>query len=100
MSRTSRISAACIALAAATPLAAQTLSITTAGGDYATGLKEAMWGPAAAELGFEVREETQSDSLGSLKMQVTAGAVTTDVMHLGSSEGAQAGAQGLLEPLD
>jgi putative spermidine/putrescine transport system substrate-binding protein len=100
MSPTLRISAAFIALAAATPLAAQTVSITTAGGDYATALKEAMWAPAAAELGLEVREETQSDGLGALKMQVTSGAVTTDVIHLGSSEGAQAGAQGLLEPLD
>lgn len=100
MSQKLRISAAVIAIAAATPLVAQTVSITTAGGDYATGLKEAMWKPAAAELGLEVRDETQSDSLGALKMQVTSGAVTTDVIHLGSSEGAQAGAQGLLEPLD
>ena len=100
MFRTLHLSAALVVIAAATPSAAETVSITTAGGDYATGLKEAMWAPAAAELGLEIRDETQSDGLGALKMQVTSGAVTTDVVHLGSSEGAQAGAQGLLEPLD
>jgi putative spermidine/putrescine transport system substrate-binding protein len=95
-----RLTAAVIALAGAGPLAAQTLTITTAGGDYGAAMKETMWGPAAKELGFEVREETQSDGFAALKMQVTSGTVTTDVIHLGSPEGAQAAAQGLLEPLD
>lgn len=95
-----RLSVAAIAIAAASPLAAQTLTITTAGGDYGTAMKQAMWAPAAAQLGFTVTEETQSDSFAALKMQVTAGAVTTDVIHLGSPEGAQAATQGLLEPLD
>jgi putative spermidine/putrescine transport system substrate-binding protein len=95
-----RMTTAAIALAAAGPLAAQTLTITTAGGDYGAAMKETMWGPAAKELGYEVREETQSDGFAALKMQVTSGAVSTDVIHLGSPEGAQAAAQGLLEPLD
>jgi putative spermidine/putrescine transport system substrate-binding protein len=95
-----RLTMAAIALAVAGPLAAQTLTITTAGGDYGAAMKETMWGPAATELGLDVREETQSDGFAALKMQVTSGAVTTDVIHLGSPEGAQAAAQGLLEPLD
>ena len=96
-----RISVAAIAIGAASPvLAAQTLTITTAGGDYGAAIKSAMWGPAAVELGFDVHDETQSDGFAALKMQVTSGAVTTDVIHLGSPEGAQAAAQGLLEPLD
>jgi putative spermidine/putrescine transport system substrate-binding protein len=92
--------AAAVLISGASPLAAQTVTITTAGGDYGAAMKEAMWGPAAAQLGFEVREESQSDGFAALKMQVTSGAVTTDVIHLGSPEGAQAAAQGLLEPLD
>ncbi|HEX9857035.1 MAG TPA: ABC transporter substrate-binding protein [Paracoccaceae bacterium] len=94
------LSAAVLALAAAMPVAAETVTITTAGGDYGTAMKEAMWWPAATELGFEAREETQSDGFAALKMQVTSGAVSTDIIHLGSAEGAQAAAQGLLEPLD
>ena len=84
----------------ALPAAAQTVTITTAGGDYGTGLKEAMWGPAGTELGYDMREETQSDSLAAVRMQVTSGTVTTDVVHLGSPEGAQAAQLGLLQPLD
>lgn len=100
MTHALRLSAAVIALAAAMPAAADTVTITTAGGDYGAAIKEAMWAPAAQELGFDVREETQSDGLAALKMQVTSGSVTTDVIQLGSPEGAQAAAQGLLEPLD
>ena len=94
------LTVAAIAITAASAVAAQTLTITTAGGDYGTAIKKAMWEPAATELGVTVREETQSDGFAALKMQVTSGAVTTDVIHLGSPEGAQAAAQGLLEPLD
>jgi putative spermidine/putrescine transport system substrate-binding protein len=100
MSRMLRMTAATITLATAVPAAAQTVTITTAGGDYGTAMKEAMWAPAAAELGLNVREETQSDGLAALKMQVMSGAVSSDIVHLGSPEGAQAAAQGLLEPLD
>jgi putative spermidine/putrescine transport system substrate-binding protein len=100
MLRMLRLTMAIIAMSATGSLAAQTLTITTAGGDYGAAMKKAMWGPAAAELGFDVREETQSDGFAALKMQVTSGAVTTDIIHLGSPEGAQAAAQGLLELLD
>lgn len=84
----------------AAPVWADTVTITTAGGDYGTAMKEALWAPAAKELGLEVREETQSDGLAAIRMQVTSGNVTTDVVHLGSPEGSQAADLGLLEPLD
>lgn len=93
-------SVAAIALVATVPALAQDVTITTAGGDYGDAIKKAMWSPAASELGYNVREETQSDTLAALKMQVTSGAVLTDIIHLGSPEGAQAAEQGLLEPLD
>ncbi|WHZ37938.1 ABC transporter substrate-binding protein [Sagittula sp. MA-2] len=98
---TSTLSLALIAgVSLPTLVTAQTLTITAAGGDYGTALKEAMWGPAASELGFEIREESQSDSLAALRMQMMSGTVTTDVIHLGSAEAAQAAALDLLEPLD
>ena len=100
MSRILQLATAAIALATALPASAQDVAITTAGGDYANAIKEAMWAPAAAELGLNVREETQSDGFAALKLQVVSGAVTTDIIQLGSAEGAQAAAQGLLEPLD
>ena len=95
-----RYSVGVIAFVAAMPALAQDVTITTAGGDYGDAIKKAMWEPAAAELKYAIREESQSDSFAALKMQVTSGAVTTDIIHLGSPEGAQAAEQGLLEPLD
>ncbi|MER5173031.1 ABC transporter substrate-binding protein [Thioclava kandeliae] len=94
------ILAAGLSLTATPALYAETLTITAAGGDYGTGLKEAMWGPASKELGLDIREESQSDSLAALRMQVMSKAVTTDVIHLGSAEAAQAADMGLLEKLD
>lgn len=91
---------AVLTLAASSPTWAGSATITSAGGDYGNAIKEAMWGPAAKELGIDIREETQSDGLAAIRMQVTAGSVTTDVIHLGSPEGAQAANLGLLEPLD
>ena len=95
-----RLSTLILALSAAGPAWAQSVTITTAGGDYGTGMKEAMWAPAAKELGLDVRGETQSDSMAALRMQVSSGSVVTDVIHLASGEGAQAADLGLLEPLD
>jgi putative spermidine/putrescine transport system substrate-binding protein len=89
-----------LALIAAAPLSAQQVTITAAGGDYGAAIRDAMWGPAAKELGYEIREESQSDGMAALRMQVMSGAVSTDVIHLGSPEGAQAAALGLLAPLD
>ncbi|WP_108258907.1 ABC transporter substrate-binding protein [Mangrovicoccus ximenensis] len=91
---------AALAMALASPLAAQTLTITTSGGDYGAALRDALWAPAAAELGFEMREDSQSDSLAALRMQVMSGAVSTDVIQMGSLEAAQAATMDLLEPLD
>lgn len=90
----------CAGLSLPALAAAQTLTVTAAGGDYGSAIKQAMLDPAAAELGFEIREESQSDSLAALRMQVMSGSVTTDVIHLGSAEAAQAAALDLLEPLD
>lgn len=100
MMKTLCLSTALVALAFADPTWAGSLTITTAGGDYGKAMKEAMWAPAAKEMGVEVREETQSDGLAAIRMQVSSGTVTTDIIHLGSNEGAQAAVLGLLQPLD
>ena len=55
MSRMFLMSAAVLALSTALPALADTVTITTAGGDYGTAVKEAMWAPAAKELGLDVR---------------------------------------------
>ncbi|WP_138464518.1 ABC transporter substrate-binding protein [Poseidonocella sp. HB161398] len=91
---------AALAMAMAAPLQAQTLTITTSGGDYGAALREALWAPASDALGYQIREDTQSDSLAALRMQVMSGAVSTDVIQMGSLEAAQAAAIDLLEPLD
>ncbi|RIY03784.1 ABC transporter substrate-binding protein [Aureimonas flava] len=94
------VPAVAVLLVASFPATAETLTVVTAGGEYGDAMRQAMWEPAAKELGFEVRAESQSDSLAALRMQVASGSVTADVIHLGSNEGAQAAALGLLEPLD
>lgn len=86
--------------AMAGPLSAQTVTVATAGGEYGDAIREAMSSPAAAELGLTLREDTQSDGLAAIRMQVMSGSVSMDVVHLGSPEGAQAAALGVLEPLD
>jgi putative spermidine/putrescine transport system substrate-binding protein len=89
-----------LALATAGTAWAQDATITTAGGDYGTGIKEAMWAPAGKALGLDVRGVTESDGMAALRLQVSSGNVTTDIIHISSGEGAQAADLGLLEPLD
>ncbi|TGP22940.1 MULTISPECIES: ABC transporter substrate-binding protein [unclassified Mesorhizobium] len=100
MTKLFHISSLILALSAAAPALAQSVTITTAGGDYGTGMKEAMWAPAGKALGLDVRGETQSDGMAALRLQVSSGNVTTDIIHLASGEGAQAADLNLLEPLD
>ena len=87
-------------LSATAASAGDTITISSAGGAVADGMRSAMWGPAAAALGVTVREDSTSDGLAALKLEIGSGKVTTDIIHLGSDEGAIAGAAGQLEPID
>lgn len=76
------------------------INITSPGGSVQTGGRAALWGPAAEKLGLAVREETVDAGLAATRLQVASGAVTTDIVFLGSFEGELAGREGILEPID
>lgn len=94
-----------IMTAAATLLAttamAQDKKVTIAswGGSYQEAQSKALFQPAAAATGIEVKEETYG-GMSDVRLQVSSGQVTLDIVASGSGSAARAGAEGLLEALD
>lgn len=79
--------------------AAQQLTIVSFGGAYQEGQSKAVFQPAAKALGITLKEETYT-GIADLRLKVKAGAVTWDMVSSGSGSAANAGAEGLLEPID
>lgn len=80
---------------------AQSKQVTIAswGGSYQEAQSKALFQPASAATGITVKEETYG-GMSDVKLQVTSGAVSLDIVASGSGSAARAGAEGLLEPLD
>ena len=85
----------------ATTAFAQDKSVTIAswGGSYQEAQSKALFAPASAATGIAVKEETYG-GMSDVRLQVSTGAVTLDIVASGSGSAARAGAEGLLEPLD
>jgi putative spermidine/putrescine transport system substrate-binding protein len=85
----------------ATTALAQDKSVTIAswGGSYQEAQTKALFEPAAKATGIVVKEETYG-GMSDVRLQVTSGAVTLDIVASGSGSAARAGAEGLLEELD
>ncbi len=99
---TTRIIAALAAASLAAPaaLAAEkTVTIASWGGSYQEAQSKALFEPAAADTGIEVKQETYG-GMSDVRLQVQTGAVTLDIVASGSGSAARAAAEGLLEPLD
>lgn len=81
--------------------AAQEKSVTIAswGGSYQEAQSKALFVPAAAATGIAVKEETYG-GMSDVRLQVTSGAVTLDIVASGSGSAARAAEEGLLEKLD
>lgn len=81
--------------------AAQEKSVTIAswGGSYQEAQSKALFVPAAAATGIAVKEETYG-GMADVRLQVSSGAVTLDIVASGSGSAARAAAEGLLEKLD
>lgn len=77
-----------------------TLTLNTPGGAVLDGGNAVLWGPAAAELGYEVKIETSDNSLDALRLQVGANAVNTDIIVMSGYQSAIAANEGMLAPLD
>jgi putative spermidine/putrescine transport system substrate-binding protein len=79
---------------------AETLSVSTYGGETATGIRKSMIDPAAAQLGVNVRWESLQSGLPTVRLQVASRQPTWDIVVLGSDECAAGSNEGLFEKLD
>jgi len=92
--------AAALAIAAGSASAAdKTVTIASWGGSYQEAQSKALFEPAAADTGIEVKQETYG-GMSDVRLQVQTGAVTLDIVASGSGSAARAAAEGLLEKLD
>lgn len=100
MTPKSILAAAAAALLATTGVAAaKSVTIASWGGSYQEAQSKALFEPAAANTGIEVKQETYG-GMSDVRLQVTSGQVTLDIVASGSGSAARAAAEGLLEPLD
>ncbi len=87
-------------LLATTAMAAdKSVTIASWGGSYQEAQSKALFEPAAANTGVEVKQETYG-GMSDVRLQVSSGQVTLDIVASGSGSAARAAAEGLLEPLD
>lgn len=94
------IMTATAALLATTALAQdKKVTIASWGGSYQEAQSKALFQPASANTGIEVKEETYG-GMSDVRLQVSSGQVTLDIVASGSGSAARAGAEGLLEELD
>lgn len=80
---------------------AQDRSVTIAswGGSFQEAQSKALFEPAEANTGIEVRQETYG-GMSDVRLQVRTNQVTFDIVTSGRGSAARAGAEGLLEELD
>lgn len=77
----------------------KTVTIASWGGSYQEAQSKALFEPAAANTGIVVKQETYG-GMSDVRLQVSSGQVTLDIVASGSGSAARAAAEGLLEPLD
>ncbi|WP_281967010.1 polyamine ABC transporter substrate-binding protein [Roseovarius nanhaiticus] len=75
------------------------LTVASWGGSYQEAQSKALFEPYEANTGNTVKQETYG-GMSDVRLQVSSGQVTLDVVVSGSGSAARAGAEGLLEPLD
>lgn len=87
-------------LMATTAIAAdKSVTIASWGGSYQEAQSKALFEPAAANTGVNVKQETYG-GMSDVRLQVSSGQVTLDIVASGSGSAARAAAEGLLEKLD
>lgn len=87
-------------LLASTAFAQDTeITIASWGGSYQEAQSKALFEPAAEAMDISVKQETYG-GMADVRLQVSSGQVTFDIVASGSGSAARAGAEGLLEPLD
>lgn len=77
----------------------KTVTIASWGGSYQEAQSKALFEPAAANTGIVVKQETYG-GMSDVRLQVSTGAVSLDIVASGSGSAARAAEEGLLEKLD
>ena len=77
----------------------KSVTIASWGGSYQEAQSKALFEPAEIATGIEVKQETYG-GMSDVRLQVSSGQVTLDIVASGSGSAARAGAEGLLEELD
>lgn len=78
---------------------AQELTIAAGGGAAQDAQRKAFFEPAAAALGIKINEAT-ANFLQEVRVQVQSGAITWDIVELGTDDCEAGAKEGLFEPLD
>lgn len=86
-------------MASSAMAADKSVTIASWGGSYQEAQSKALFEPAAANTGIEVKQETYG-GMSDVRLQVQTGQVTLDIVASGSGSAARAAAEGLLEKLD
>jgi len=76
-----------------------TLTIASWGGSYQEAQSKALFQPASQNTGISIKEETYG-GMSDVRLQVSTGQVTLDIVVSGSGSASRAAAEGLLEELD
>ena len=77
----------------------KTVTVASWGGSYQEAQSKALFEPAEVNTGIVVKQETYG-GMADVRLQVSSGAVSLDIVASGSGSAARAGVEGLLEPLD
>lgn len=91
--------AAVASLIAAAAHAEGPLTIASWGGSYQEAQSKALFEPASANTGIEIIQETYG-GMSDVRLQVSSGQVTLDIVVSGSGSASRAAEEGLLEKLD
>lgn len=75
------------------------LTIASWGGSYQEAQSKALFEPASANTGIEINQETYG-GMSDVRLQVSSGQVTLDIVVSGSGSASRAAEEGLLEKLD
>ena len=86
-------------LLATSAFAENSVTIASWGGSYQEAQSKALFEPAAENTGIVVKQETYG-GMSDVRLQVSSGQVTLDIVASGSGSAARAAAEGLLEKLD
>ncbi len=99
MKTTTLLTVATALMATQAVAADKSVTIASWGGSYQEAQSKALFQPASANTGIAVKEETYG-GMSDVRLQVSSGQVTLDIVASGSGSAARAGAEGLLEELD